>query len=102
LQVTAVDLCFVGRNGGNKFLVLFEEGSMEKMLFFLNRVKQKVDLHNDTNPHYCMEYLYGVAFDEGEAAPTITDLIALANRRIYEKGAAGGNVAGPAAAKDVH
>jgi diguanylate cyclase (GGDEF)-like protein len=84
LHASAVDVCFVGRNGGNKFLALFEEGSQEKMNFFLTRVKQKVELHNDTNPRYRMDYLYGVAFEEGDAAPTITDLIALANHRIYK------------------
>lgn len=88
LQMTAVDLCFVGRNGGNKFLALFENGSMDKMLFFLSRVKQKADLHNELNPNCRMDYLYGIAFDEGDSVHTITELIALSNRRIYEKGAA--------------
>lgn len=85
LQTTAVELCFVGRNGGNKFLALFEKGSMEKILFFLTRVKQKVELHNELNPNYRMNYLYGIAFDEGDAVHTITELIALSNRRIHEK-----------------
>lgn len=85
LRMTAVDLCFVGRNGGNKFMALFENGSMEKILFFLTRVKQKVDLHNQTNPNCRIEYMYGVAFNEGESIHTITELIALSNKRIYQK-----------------
>lgn len=85
LRMTAVDLCFVGRNGGNKFMALFENGSMEKILFFLTRVKQKVDLHNQTNPNCRIEYMYGMAYDEGNSVNTITDLIALSNKRIYEK-----------------
>ena len=85
LRMTAVDLCFVGRNGGNKFMALFEKGSMEKILFFLTRVKQKVDLHNQTNPNCRIEYMYGVAFNEGESIHTITELIALSNKRIYQK-----------------
>ena len=58
---------------------------MEKILFFLTRVKQKVELHNELNPNYRMNYLYGIAFDEGDAVHTITELIALSNRRIHEK-----------------
>ena len=85
LQTTAVELCFVGRNGGNKFLALFEKGSLEKILFFLTRVKQKVDLHNEMNPNCRMDYLYGIAFNEGDAVHTITELIALSNRRIHSK-----------------
>ena len=85
LQTTAVELCFVGRNGGNKFLALFEKGSLEKILFFLTRVKQKVDLHNEMNPNCRMDYLYGIAFNEGDAVHTITELIALSNRRIHVK-----------------
>ncbi len=85
LQTTSVDLCFVGRNGGNKFLALFKNGSMDKLLFFLTRVKQKVALYNEMNPKCRMAYLYGIAFDEGSAVNTITELIALSDRRIHEK-----------------
>lgn len=84
LHTTALDLCFVGRNGGNKFMALFEKGSSDKIQFFLTRVRQKVDLHNEINPNCRMEYLCGVAFNEGDAAHTITELIALSNRRIHE------------------
>ncbi len=85
LQTTAVDLCFVGRNGGNKFMALFENGSMDKILFLISRIKQKVDIYNDLNPNCRMDYLYGIAFNEGESVKTITELISLANKRIYEK-----------------
>ena len=30
LKMASVDLCFIGRNGGNKFMALFENGSDEK------------------------------------------------------------------------
>lgn len=85
LQTTSVDLCFVGRNGGNKFLALFEDGSMDKILFLISRIGKKVDIYNELNPNCRIDFLYGIAFNEGEAVQTITDLIALANRRIYEK-----------------
>ncbi len=85
LRMTSLELCFVGRNGGNKFLALFENCTEEKLKLFLSRVESKVEAHNRKEGCYPIVYQYGIAFEEGEAAPTITDLIALSNRRIYEK-----------------
>lgn len=85
LKMASVSLCFVGRNGGNKFLALFEEGGMEQAERFLGRIDHKVKTHNATYPDKPIEYAYGVAFDE--TAADITDLIALANRRITDPSA---------------
>ena len=82
LKMASTDLCFVGRNGGNKFLALFEEGSQEKIDQFLSRLRQRVQAYNDFPENLPIEYYYGVAFQEGDAAKTITDLIALSNKRI--------------------
>lgn len=82
LKMASVDLCFVGRNGGNKFLALFEEGSQEKIDQFLSRLRQRVQAYNDFPENLPIEYSYGIAFQEGDAARTITDLIALSNKRI--------------------
>lgn len=84
LKLTSVDLCFVARNGGNKFLALFEEGTEEKIAVFLSRIDQKVNANNSSPESYPIKYNYGIAFREGEKAKTITELIALSNRRIYE------------------
>ena len=46
LRMTSLNLCFVGRNGGNKFIALFEDTDMEKINTFLLRVRQKTDEHN--------------------------------------------------------
>ncbi|MEQ2473585.1 GGDEF domain-containing protein [Laedolimicola intestinihominis] len=85
LHLTSLDLCFVGRNGGNKFLALFEDCSQEKLQLFLDRVQQKTDAHNAREGAYPIVYQYGIAFEDGEAAPTITELIALSNQRIYKE-----------------
>lgn len=87
LRMTSVDLCFVGRNGGNKFMALFEDGSQHKIDTFLARVSQKVTLHNGDTQKFPIVYKYGTAFCENEDKDihTITDLIALANKRIYEQ-----------------
>ena len=84
LKLTSVDLCFVARNGGNKFLALFEQGTEEKIEVFLSRVDQKVQSNNSSPEGYPIRYRYGIAFHEGASAKTITELIALSNRRIYE------------------
>lgn len=82
LKLASVDLCFVGRNGGNKFMALFESGTDDKIQVFLKRIHVKIAAYNvDPNTHP-IEYRYGVAFHEGDTVKTITDLIALANKRI--------------------
>lgn len=85
LKMASVDLCFIGRNGGNKFIALFEHGSNEKLNNFLERVTSKVQSHNSVSDTRPITYKFGLAFDENNKVNTITDLIALANKRIYDK-----------------
>ena len=83
LHLASTNMCFVGRNGGNKFLALFEDGNTYKMDSFLKKLDQKIQLYNqDPASSLLIEYRYGIAFHEGEEVKTITDLIALSNRRI--------------------
>lgn len=83
LQAASINLCFVGRNGGNKFLALFENCSAQKMDTFLSRVSKKVKSYNSNTASAPIRYQYGSAYLEGAEIKTITDLIALSNRRIY-------------------
>ncbi len=85
LQATSANHCFVGRNGGNKFLALFENCTNEKLKSFLSRVDNKVDRHNTLPDTLPILYHYGIAFNEGEDVNSITDLIALSNSRIYNE-----------------
>lgn len=83
LRMTAQGVCFVGRNGGNNFLAIFEEGSQESIASMLSILEKKIEAHNSVDSALPIRYAYGVAFHETEAdAATITDLIALSNRRI--------------------
>lgn len=84
LQASSLNLCFVGRNGGNKFLAIFENCTAQKLNTFLDRVCDKVDNHNDNPDSLPILYQYGTAYREGESIKTITDLISLSNRRIYQ------------------
>lgn len=84
LQNAAMGVCFVGRNGGNRFLALFEDCSEEQIQTFLTHVAEKVDAYNASSDAQPILYRYGIAFHEESASvSTITDLIALSVRRIY-------------------
>jgi diguanylate cyclase (GGDEF)-like protein len=84
LQAAATDVCFVGRNGGNKFLAIFKDCSRKKMNDFLTYVESRVTLLNVRASRGKIRYEYGVAFEEGDRVKNINQLIALANRRTIE------------------
>lgn len=85
LQSTSLNFCFVGRNGGNKFIALFKECNNEKLNNFLEHIEVKVERHNSLEGTYPIFYRYGIAFEEGPSIRSITDLIALSNKRIYNE-----------------
>lgn len=82
LSTAAVSLCFVGHNGGNKFLAIFENCTDEKLNTFLNRVTDRVDQYNQASDSISMEYRIGKAMNRDEHLEQITKLISLANSRI--------------------
>lgn len=82
LSTAAVSLCFVGRNGGNKFLAIFENCTDEKLNTFLDRVTDRVDQYNQASDSISMEYRIGKAMNRDEHLEQITKLISLANSRI--------------------
>lgn len=81
LKMSSVSLCFVGRNGGNKFLAIFEESSREDIDRFLSRVESKVCSYNEKHPEHPIGYGFGVAFEEPQNLK-INELVALSNNRI--------------------
>ena len=82
LSTAAVSLCFVGRNGGNKFLAIFENCTDEKLNTFLDRVTDRVDQYNQASDSISMEYRIGKAMNRDEHLEQITKLISLANSHI--------------------
>ncbi|MDD3278199.1 MAG: diguanylate cyclase [Lachnospiraceae bacterium] len=86
MHLVAAGQCFIGRNGGNKFIALFENCSAKQLTGFVDRLHAQLHQFNlqPDIPHiHCQ---YGVAFHsdaDSEANDSITDLIASANRRIY-------------------
>lgn len=87
LKLASVGHCFVGRNGGNQFLALFENGSEEAISSFLDRVKEQVEDSNKAEDAIPIRYCSGIAFHEpgSENIHDITSLIALSSRRAREK-----------------
>lgn len=84
LSSASLSLCFVGRNGGNKFLAIFEHGDQTKIDTFLARIADRVKQHNRSSESIAIEYHTGIAMNSKEHMDQITNLIALANKRIYE------------------
>lgn len=84
LSSASLSLCFVGRNGGNKFLAIFDHGEQAKIDTFLARIADRVNQHNRSSDAIAIEYHTGIAMNSVEHIDQITNLIALANKRIYE------------------
>ena len=82
LSGASMGLCFVGRNGGNKFMALFEDCSETRLNTFMSRVAQRIEEHNRQADATKLEYRSGRAFHEGSEITSITQLISLADRRI--------------------
>ena len=82
LHTSSLGICFVGRNGGNKFMALFENCDESKLSTFLARVQQQIEAHNLSNPDIAIEYRTGRALSRHERVGSITQLISLADRRL--------------------
>lgn len=104
LTVASQATCFVGRNGGNKFLVIMEKCNQDKMDRFLEEVDKKVAKFNqdkmdrllenaDTNAakfdqnkaQVVVEYCVGIAWNKQEQLTSINQLVSLANKRIHDR-----------------
>lgn len=85
ISSAAVSLCFVGRNGGNKFLAIFEQGGREKIDAFLALLRSRVDSYNAENPDRVLVYSVGCALNSEENCSAMNKLISTANRRAESK-----------------
>lgn len=82
LHAASIGLCFVGRNGGNKFMALFESAGESQIDAFLTRVYQQAASYNAQGNGSTIEYRSGRALSRDERVTGITQLIALADRRL--------------------
>ena len=81
LRKASEGLCFIGRNGGNKFLAIFQECTEKRLNDFLETVKKEAEEAEETMH---IEYCTGIAFEKTEKVESITKLIALSDHRAYQ------------------
>lgn len=81
LMSAAKGICFIGRNGGNKFVAIFRDCTASRVESFQRSLRESVDARNAQRPDAKLEYRVGVAFQEGDAVRTLTELVALSDRR---------------------
>ena len=84
LQNAAGRACFIGRNGGNKFVVIFRDCTDARIERFLEKVNSLTEERNLSQPDAPIKYSAGTAFNEGGKAETVNELIALSDRRAWE------------------
>ncbi len=74
---------FIGRNGGNKFLVIIEKCTEQKLNRLIAMMEENTDQWNQNHPDMILRWQAGRAFQEGEEAHTLTELVALSDRRAH-------------------
>ncbi len=84
LQDAAGRTCFIGRNGGNKFGAIFRDWTDAKLARFLAKVKLMTEERNTTHSDVPIRYTVGTAFNEGGGVGTVTELVALSDRRAWQ------------------
>ena len=83
LRLASQDLCFVGRNGGNRFMALLENAPADDIKKLTDRVAQKVKTYNSNAENPSIEYAFGTAYsNDDREVKDITQLISLATSRI--------------------
>ena len=87
LMMSSVGLClFVGRNDGLNFLAFFEkDASGEDINKFLTNVAGRISSRNIMNPQQAITYKYGIAYNEGKNAASVTDMIKISAQRVHKK-----------------
>lgn len=89
LHLVVAGQCFIGRNGGNKFIALFENCDKEQLENFVERLHSQIVESNNEDSNVKIHYKYGLAFHGVDSNTPenmqITDLISNANNQIYKK-----------------
>ena len=85
LSMASLDECVVGRNGGNRFIILYEKSSDLNLEVFLERLCDKVRDHNANTKNHPIAYEFGTAYAGKDELSSITRLIALSSTRLSEK-----------------
>lgn len=84
LQETGYIHGFVGRNGGDEFLAIFENFSLENTEKYIAELKQIVDVFNQQNEFVEISFAAGFSTSNDPRAKTIYDLLKIADQNMYE------------------
>ncbi len=75
---------FVGRNGGNNFLAIMKDTSMEAVKLYVNVIQESVDEFNGRSKGAKISFSYGCAVHTGQENPTISELISRSYKNSME------------------
>ena len=84
LLAAANGACFIGRNGGDKFVAIFRDCTEKRLDSFLSSVSERTEEHNREKPEAPLRYCSGLAFRE-DGVQTLTELVALSDRRAWKQ-----------------
>lgn len=83
MKQSSKGVCFIGRNGGNKFVAIFKECTDKQVNDFVDSVRRLTESRNETHPEGRIKFSYGLAIGGNEDVKTLTELVALSDRRAY-------------------
>lgn len=82
IHMAASGSCFVGRNGGNRYLAFFPDAGGKDVDVFLHRITSKVKEYNEDKTHASLKLGYGQASVKADSQTDIHSLVALADQRV--------------------
>lgn len=85
IHMAASGNCFVGRNGGNRYLAFFPDSNGKDVDVFLRHITSKVKEYNEDGSHASLELGYGRASVSEDGKTDVHELVALADQRVKAK-----------------
>ncbi len=73
---------FVGRNGGNEYVALFEDCDDKKMEDFFHDLTESVNMYNRDEQNTPLHLSFAYVLNRNEGAKVITELIGIAYRKL--------------------
>lgn len=77
-------LSFVGRNGGNQFIAIFEQYSKESMEHFADTLNGRVSLYNAEHPETPIQLRSASSFCAEDSIQTFTQLLTVTYNRLFD------------------
>ena len=75
LSASALSLCFVGRNGGNEFLMIVNHGSHDTMEYFIESLNQQLKEYNEEHSNAPIQIQYAYILNEEAHAEYFSTLL---------------------------